>query len=130
MAKTTRSIIEDGLRGILSVFNNDPYFKFAQISFSKNLDHFVDRLLERRIDVVDVLKLMKKTVKNHKCEIVYVCCLEEMPLRVNIKNEDLVIGLTLHVDENGIKRLRLRTIFENFANRFDSRISTYVIMEQ
>lgn len=129
MAKNFRAVIENGLRQIITAFNDDPYFKLAQISFSKNFDHFVDRILERKIDAADVLTLMKKSVKNHKCKIVYFCHLEDAPLRLNLKNEDLVIGFTLHVDESGIKRLRLRTIVENFATRFDSRISTYVIME-
>ena len=129
MTKNMRTVIEDGLRQLISAFNEDPYFKLAQISFSKNFEHFVDRMLERKIDVVDVLTLIKKSVKNHKCEIVYFCHLEDAPLRLNLKNQDLVIGFTLHVDDNGIKRLRLRTIVENFATRFDSRISTFVIME-
>ena len=129
MAKNMRMVIENGLRQLISIFNDDPYFKLAQISFSKNFEHFVDRMLERNIDVFDVMTLMKKSVKNHKCEIVYFCHLEDAPLRLNLKSKDLVIGFTLHVDDNGIKRLRLRTIVENFATRFDSRISTFVITE-
>ena len=50
MAKNMRTVIEDGLRQLISAFNEDPYFKLAQISFSKNFEHFVDRMLERKKD--------------------------------------------------------------------------------
>ena len=129
MSKAIRKIIETGLRNLLTSFNEDPFFIAANVSFSKNFDHFVDRIFERKIDEVNALKLLKRVVMQHKCQIVYCCNLEDHPIRVNFKNKDLVIGMTLHVDEEGIKRLRLRTIVENFATRMDSRISTFVIME-
>ena len=129
MSKSIRKIIESGLRNLLTSFNNDPFFIAANISFSKNFDHFVDRIFERKIDEVNMLKLLKNVVNKNKCQLVYCCNLEDPPLRVNFKNQDMVIGMTLHVDDEGIKRLRLRTIVENFATRMDSRISTFVIME-
>ena len=129
MAKNVRSVIENGLRQLLTVFNDDQYFKLAQISFSKKFDHFVDRVLERNIDYTEVLTLLKRVIVKHKCELIYCCYLEDAPLRVNLKNDKMVIGLTLHVDEEGIHRLRLRTIVENFSTRFDSRISTFVLTE-
>lgn len=129
MSKAIRKIIESGLRNLLSAFNEDPFFIAANISFSKNFDHFVDRIFERKIDEVNMLKLLKSTVNKHKCQLVYCCNLEDPPLRVNFKNKDMVIGMTLHVDDEGVKRLRLRTIVENFETRHDSRISTFVIME-
>lgn len=129
MSKSIRKIIESGLRNLLTSFNNDPFFIAANISFSKNFDHFVDRIFERKIDEVNMLKLLKTVVNKNKCQLVYCCNLEDPPLRVNFKNQDMVIGMTLHVDDEGIKRLRLRTIVENFATRMDSRISTFVIME-
>ena len=129
MSKDIRKIIESGLRNLLTSFNEDPFFIAANISFSKNFDHFVDRIFERKIDEVNMLKLLKAVVNKNKCQLVYCCNLEDPPLRVNFKNQDMVIGMTLHVDDEGIKRLRLRTIVENFATRMDSRISTFVIME-
>jgi hypothetical protein len=129
MSKAIRKIIESGLRNLLTSFNEDPFFIAANISFSKNFDHFVDRIFERKIDEVNMLKLLKAVVNKNKCQLVYCCNLEDPPLRVNFKNQDMVIGMTLHVDDEGIKRLRLRTIVENFATRMDSRISTFVIME-
>ena len=129
MSKAVRKIIESGLRKLLTAFNEDPLFIAAHISFSKNFDHFVDRIFERKIDEVEMLKLLKSVVNKHKLEIVYCCNLENPPIRVNFKNKDMVIGMTLHVDDNGINRLRLRTIVENFENRHDSRISTFVITE-
>lgn len=129
MSKSIRKIIESGLRNLLTSFNEDPFFIAANISFSKNFDHFVDRIFERKIDEVNMLKLLKNVVNKNKCQLVYCCNLEDPPLRVNFKNQDMVIGMTLHVDHEGIKRLRLRTIVENFATRMDSRISTFVIME-
>ncbi len=129
MSKAIRKIIETGLRNLLTTFNEDPFFIAANISFSKNFDHFVDRIFERKIDEVNMLKLLKSTVNQNKCQLVYCCNLENPPLRVNFKNSDMVIGMTLHVDDEGIKRLRLRTIVENFATRMDSRISTFVITE-
>lgn len=129
MSKSIRKIIESGLRNLLTSFNEDPFFIAANISFSKNFDHFVDRIFERKIDEVNMLKLLKAVVNKNKCQLVYCCNLEDPPLRVNFKSQDMVIGMTLHVDDEGIKRLRLRTIVENFATRMDSRISTFVIME-
>jgi hypothetical protein len=129
MSKAIRKIIESGLRNLLTSFNEDPFFIAANISFSKNFDHFVDRIFERKIDEVNMLKLLKAVVNKNKCQLVYCCNLEDPPIRVNFKNQDMVIGMTLHVDDEGIKRLRLRTIVENFATRMDSRISTFVIME-
>ena len=129
MSKSIRKIVENGLRNLLTAFNEDPFFVEAHISFSKNFDHFVDRIFERKIDEVQMLRLLKAAVNKNKCQLVYCCHLENPPIRVNFKNRDLVIGMTLHVDGEGIKRLRLRTIVENFATRMDSRISTFVIME-
>ncbi len=129
MAKNIRDIAEDGLRKLFAAFNEDQYFKLAQISFSKNIDHFVDRLFERKIDIAEVLSLMKKTVRKHKCEIVYFCHLDDAPLRLNIKSDKLVIGFTFSVTAEGKKSLRLRTVVENFATRNDSRISTFIIQE-
>lgn len=127
--KSPRSVIESGLRSLISMINDDVLFKGAKIKVSNKFDHFVDRAIERKIDAFQLFSFLKRSVFKHKCEIIFCCYLTNPPIRLNFISDDLVIGLTLHTDEDGIKRLRLRTIFENFEGRPCSRISTFEILE-
>lgn len=127
--KSPRNVIESGLRSLISVINDDILFKGANIKVSNKFEHFVDRAIERKIDTFQLFSFLKRSVFKHKCEIIYCCYLDNPPIRLNFISADLVIGLTLYTDEDGVKHLRLRTVFENFEGRPSSRISTFEILE-
>lgn len=128
MAITQRSIIEDGMRTLVRNINNLPEFITAKICFHSDIQHFVDRLEDRKLDLLDVAPVIRKTIKDHLCEMIFYAYLDDRPIRFNIKTRDFIVGLTCSVSANTGKRVfRFRTIVLNFNGRQDSRVSTFIL---
>lgn len=123
---TLKDVIGAGLKKTISNLNGDPFFAKAGVRFSSNVDHAIDRIVDRKIDELEVIRFLIKSINDHKCEIIYCCHLENPPLRLNIKNDDMILGFSIQV-KNGIRYVQLRTVIKNFKGRKDSRISTYQI---
>lgn len=126
--RTARSIQEDGMRALVMKLNHLPAFRDKDVCFDGDIKHFIDRLEERQIDLVEVIKATFKAVKDHQCEMLYYAHLEDRPIRFNVKTPNVVIGLGCYDSaRSGKKVFKFRTVINNFAGRQDSRISTYII---
>ena len=120
-----RVVIENNIKEMFSRFNEDFFFKNAEIRFSRRFDHFLDRLFDRKFNEVAVIRALKKHVSDKKCEIIYCCHLTNPPLRCNIVTDEFIICFSIFIDGDGKKQLKLRTITEN--NNTQSKISTYIL---
>lgn len=122
-----RKIIENGILAIVNKIRKDEWFSAANIHLTKKFDHFVDRVIERKIDPVELISTLKSKIFDNKCLIAYYCHLENKPIRLNFKTDNLVIGITVLNSEKYGFLMTLRTVIPNSANRYDSRVSIFTI---
>lgn len=120
-----RSVILNNLRDLLNNFNNDYFFKKANIRFSMRVDHFCDRIVERNFDPIDVFLFLKKMINDKKCEVIYCCYLEKKPIRLNVVTQNFILCFSIFSMDDNNTILTLRTITKN-TQKF-SRVSTFIL---
>lgn len=114
---------------MLQLFDNmnKRYFERKHIVLSTDINHAVDRIKDRKLDEVEVLKDLSSVLRNYVCQIIFYAYLEDRPLRLNIETKKFVFGFSIKVAKTGTMFLTLRTIINNYKTRPDSRISTFFI---
>lgn len=121
--KNHTSLIVNGFRDVIESINQDTDFSSLKISISKDVDHVVDRIDDRRYDAVTVMKKLKSAFMNNKCLMIFYAYLENRPIRVEFKAKEFTIGLTMYEFEDR-KVFKIRTVVPSTR---PSRISTFVV---
>lgn len=88
---------DEYLGSMVDKLNKDSFYRQAKIRFSahSNNHHFVERFIDRDLDITKILPIFYNFILRHRCEIVYYTYLENRPIRLELIVDGIVLGLSV-----------------------------------